>query len=66
MTELTLNENERILLKIAQECPGAWFMTNEQYLQDILSLEEKGLVERVHEENSFGTVYYRYPERTLH
>jgi hypothetical protein len=67
MTEvIKLSENENTLLKLAQESPDSWFMTYEKFKDDIISLEEKGLVEMIHEDNIFGTVYYRYNKKTLH
>jgi hypothetical protein len=66
MKVLTLSENETILLKIAQEHPDAWYMTNEIFKHDIVSLEQKGLIKINPEPNMFGIIYYSYPKQTLH
>ncbi len=66
MKLLELTENETILLKVAQEHPDAWYMTHENFKDDIVSLQQKGLIEINPEPNMFGIIYYRYPKQTLH
>lgn len=60
-----LTENEYLLLKIAQENPESWYVTQERFRKDVMSLKDKNLIEVSTEPSPFG-IYFRCVERTIH
>jgi hypothetical protein len=61
-----LTNNEYELLKITQQKPDTWFMTDISFINDIKSLMNHGLIEVNNETSTIDFLIYRYPSKTLH